>query len=109
MMSSGRSGLPSGYNFSLSSASFYTYASDSIAMHRFQIVAFGSVAFVIAIIGINQSIFSGFASLNAIAAGWLILAMVDILWVLYFTSEKDSLSLYLFKSLGTGGLTPPSR
>ena len=74
-------------------------------MHRFQIVAFGSVAFVFAIIGINQSIFSGFAFLNA----WPILAMVDILWVLYFTSEKDSLSLYLFKSLGTGGLTPRSR
>ena len=87
----------------------YTLASDSIAMHRFQIVAFGSVAIVFAVIGVNQSIFSGFASLDAIAAGWLILAMVDILWVLYFTSEEDSLSLYLFNSLGTGGLTPPSR
>lgn len=87
----------------------YTLASDSIAMHRFQIVAFGSVAVVFAVIGVNQSIFSNFASLDAIAAGWLILAMVDILWVLYFTSEEDSLSLYLFNSLGTGGLTPPSR
>ena len=87
----------------------YTLASDSIAMHRFQIVAFGSVAIVFAVIGVNQSIFSNFASLDAIAAGWLIIAMVDILWVLYFTSEEDSLSLYLFNSLGTGGLTPPSR
>lgn len=87
----------------------YTLASDSIAMHRFQIVAFGSVAIVFAVIGVNQSIFSNFASLDALAAGWLILAMVDILWVLYFTSEEDSLALYLFNSLGTGGLTPPSR
>jgi SHO1 osmosensor len=87
----------------------YTLASDSISMHRFQIVAFGSVAIVFAVIGVNQSIFSSFASLDALAAGWLILAMVDILWVLYFTSEEDSLSLYLFNSLGTGGLTPPSR
>jgi hypothetical protein len=78
-------------------------------MYRFQIVAFGSVAIVFAVIGVNQSIFSGVSSLNAIAAGWLILAMVDILWVLYFTSEEDSLSLYLFNSLGTGGLSPPSR
>ncbi len=78
-------------------------------MHRFQIVAFGSVAIVFAVIGVNQSIFSGLSSLDAIAAGWLILAMVDILWVLYFTSEEDSLALYLFNSLGTGGLTPPSR
>lgn len=87
----------------------YTLASDSIAMHRFQIVAFGSVAIVFAVIGVNQSIFSNVSSLDAVAAGWLILAMVDILWVLYFTSEEDSLSLYLFNSLGTGGLTPPSR
>ena len=87
----------------------YTLASDSIAMYRFQIVAFGSVAIVFAVIGVNQSIFTGVSSLSAIAAGWLLLAMVDILWVLYFTSEEDSLSLYLFNSLGTGGLTPPSR
>jgi SHO1 osmosensor len=78
-------------------------------MYRFQIVAFGSVAIVFAVIGVNQSIFTGISSLDAIAAGWLILAMVDILWVLYFTSEEDSLSLYVFNSLGTGGLTPPSR
>ena len=43
------------------------------------------------------------------AAGWLILAIVDILWVLYFTSEEDSLVLHIFNSLGTGGLSPPSR
>lgn len=43
------------------------------------------------------------------AAGWLILSVVDILWVLYFTSEEDSLTLHIFNSLGTGGLTPPSR
>jgi SHO1 osmosensor len=87
----------------------YTLASDSIAMHRLQIVTFGSVAIVFAVIGVNDSIFSNSAPLDAIAAGWLVLAMVDILWVLYFTSEEDSLSLYLFNSLGTGGLTPPSR
>ncbi|KAI0248344.1 hypothetical protein BJV78DRAFT_1284863 [Lactifluus subvellereus] len=87
----------------------YTLASDSIAMHRLQIVTFGSVAIVFAVNGVNDHIFSHSASLDAIAAGWLILAIVDILWVLYFTSEEDSLSLYLFNSLGTGGLTPPSR
>jgi SHO1 osmosensor len=57
----------------------YTLASDTIAMHRFQIVAFGSFVIVFAVIGVNQSIFSNLASLNALAAGWLILAIVDIL------------------------------
>ncbi|KAI0727860.1 hypothetical protein C8Q72DRAFT_429439 [Fomitopsis betulina] len=87
----------------------HTLASDSIAMHRFQISTFGAVAIVFAVIGVNQGIFSGSASLDAMAAGWLILAIVDILWVLYFTSEEDSLMLHIFNSMGTGGLTPPSR
>jgi len=87
----------------------YTLATDSIAMNRFQISTFGSVAIVFAVIGVNQTIFSGVASLDAVAAGWLILSIVDILWVLYFTSEEDSLALYIFNSMGTGGLTPPSR
>ncbi|KAI0330624.1 hypothetical protein GY45DRAFT_1250515 [Cubamyces sp. BRFM 1775] len=87
----------------------HTLATDSIAMHRFQIATFGAVAIVFAVNGVNQGIFSGFASLDAMAAGWLILSMVNILWVLYFTSEEDSLLFHVFNSLGTGGLTPPSR
>ena len=78
-------------------------------MHRLQIVTFGAVAIVFAVIGVDKTIYSHAASLDAIAAAWLILAMVDILWVLYFTSEEDSLSLYIFNSMGTGGLSPPSR
>jgi SHO1 osmosensor len=87
----------------------YTLASDSIAMHRFQISIFGAVAIVFAVMGVDQGIFSGVASLDAMAAGWLILAVIDILWVLYFTSEEDSLTLHIFNSMGTGGLTPPRR
>lgn len=78
-------------------------------MHRFQISTFGSVAIVFAVIGVNQGIYSGVGPLSAMSAGWLILAIVDILWVLYFTSEEDSLALHVFNSMGTGGLTPPSR
>ncbi|OAX40895.1 hypothetical protein K503DRAFT_713736 [Rhizopogon vinicolor AM-OR11-026] len=87
----------------------HTLASDSIAMHRFQISVFGAIAIVFAVISVNNSIFTGLAALDAMAAGWLILAIVDILWVIYFTSEEDSLAYYLFNSMGTGGLTPPSR
>lgn len=86
-----------------------TLASDSIAMHRFQLSTFGAVLIVLAVIGVNQNIYGPFGAMEAVGAGWLILAMVDILWVLYFTSEEDSLALHMFNSLGTGGLTPPSR
>ncbi|KAJ4485690.1 hypothetical protein J3R30DRAFT_3282138 [Lentinula aciculospora] len=87
----------------------YTLASDSIAMHRFQISVFGAVAIVFAVNGVQAGIFTGIGSLDAMSVGWLILAMVDIVWVLYFTSEEDSLALHIFNSMGTGGLTPPSR
>ncbi|KAG6811573.1 hypothetical protein H0H92_006822 [Tricholoma furcatifolium] len=87
----------------------YTLASDSISMHRFQISIFGAIAIVFAVMGVNQGIFTNVGSLDAMAAGWLILSIVNILWVLYFTSEEDSLTLHVFNSLGTGGLTPPSR
>jgi len=87
----------------------HTLATDSIAMHRFQISVFGSIAIVFAVMGVNQGIYSSSASLDAMAAGWFILAMVNIVWTLYFTSEEDSLMFHVFNSLGTGGLTPPSR
>lgn len=78
-------------------------------MHRLQISVFGAVAIVFAVQGVNIGIFTSRPALDAMAAGWLILAIVDIIWVLYFTSEEDSLVLYFFNLLGTGGLTPPSR
>ncbi|KAG5639559.1 hypothetical protein H0H81_012230 [Sphagnurus paluster] len=87
----------------------YTLASDSISMHRFQISVFGAIAIVFSVLGVNQGIFSDASALDAMGAGWLILAIVNILWVLYFTSEEDSLALHIFNSMGTGGLTPPSR
>ena len=87
----------------------YTLASDSIAMHRLQISVFGAIAIVFAVDGANNGLFASVGSLQAMGAGWLVLSMVDILWVLYFTSEDDSLALHIFNSFGTGGLTPPSR
>jgi SHO1 osmosensor len=87
----------------------YTLASDAIAMHRFQIATFGAVAIVFSVNGVNQGIFSGSASLDAMGAGWFILACVNILWTLFFTAEEDSLMFHFFNSFGTGGLTPPSR
>jgi len=87
----------------------YTLATDSISMHRFQISIFGAIAIVFAVEGVTLGLFAPNGAMNAMGAGWFILTLVDILWVLYFTSEEDSLSLYIFNMLGTGGLTPPSR
>ncbi|KAF8665384.1 hypothetical protein AX16_000403 [Volvariella volvacea WC 439] len=87
----------------------YTLASNSMAMHRLQITTFGAIAVVYAVQGTNAGIYSNAGPLNAMSAGWLILSIVDIIWLLYFTSDEDSLTFHIFNSMGTGGLTPPSR
>jgi len=76
-------------------------------MHRFQISVFGAVAIVFSVNGVQFN--NSDAAVKAMSAGWLILAIVNILWVLYFTSEEDSLAFHMFNSMGNGGLTPPSR
>ncbi|KDQ15708.1 hypothetical protein BOTBODRAFT_173783 [Botryobasidium botryosum FD-172 SS1] len=87
----------------------YTLASDSIGMHRVQISIFAAVALVFAVEGVNAGIFNTHPALQLMAVGWLLLAVVDIIWILYFTSEEDSLMYDLFSRLGTGSFTPPSR
>lgn len=87
----------------------YTLASDSIAMHRFQISVFGAIAIVFSVNGVQAGIFANRGSLIAMGVGWLLLSMVNIVWVIYFTSEEDSLVFYILNSMGNGGLTPPSR
>jgi SHO1 osmosensor len=78
-------------------------------MHRMQISVFGGVALVFAVEGTNTGIFAVDSRLIAMGAGWFILTIVDIIWLLYFTSEEDSRIFYIFNLFGTGGLTPPSR
>jgi len=43
-----------------------------------KISVFGAICIVFAIFGVHQGIFSSARSLNAMGAGWLILAMVDV-------------------------------
>ena len=50
-------------------------------------------------------------SVQSYGAGWLLLTIVNIIWLLYFTSEEDSLIFHIINRAGggTGGLTAPSR
>ncbi|KAJ7082431.1 hypothetical protein B0H15DRAFT_441566 [Mycena belliarum] len=88
-----------------------TIATDSLATNRLQLATFGAIALIFAVQGVQLGIMDGAArpALVAMGAGSLVLAVVDIMWVLYFTSEEDSLALHLFSRLGTGGLTPAHR
>ena len=68
----------------------HTLATDSLAMNRFQISVFGAVAIVFSVIGVDRTIFTSRPALDAVAAGWLILAIVD--------DKSASLSLFLLDS-----------
>lgn len=88
----------------------HTLASDSIGMHRLQISVFGAIGVVYAVQGADAGLYADQPARQAMGAGWLLLAFVNILWTLYFSAEEDSLMLHTFNSLGPGaGLSPASR
>ncbi|KAJ7728572.1 hypothetical protein DFH07DRAFT_221737 [Mycena maculata] len=66
------------------------FASGSVAAFRLQVSTFGTMAAVFAVIGVDMSIFADEAARGAMAAGWLVLAVIDILWVLYFSAEPGT-------------------
>lgn len=80
-----------------------TLASDSIGLVRLQISAWTIVALVFSVIGINAGIYSDVGSLKAMAAGYFILTIVNVIWLFFFTAEEDSPVFNLFYSIGGGG------
>ncbi|KAJ7352069.1 hypothetical protein DFH08DRAFT_913141 [Mycena albidolilacea] len=87
----------------------FVVATDSVQMARLQIAVFSGMATLYAVRGTDLGVFSSETALRPMGAGYMVLAIIDILWVLYFTSEADSLALHLINRLGTGGLAPPTR
>lgn len=51
---------------------------ETFADHKFQISVFGAVAIVFSVFGVNEGIFTTIGSLDAMAAGWLVLAIVNV-------------------------------
>ncbi|KAJ7577247.1 hypothetical protein C8J56DRAFT_971393 [Mycena floridula] len=62
----------------------------SIASYRSQIALFSAMAAVLAIIGLDRHIFSKDMTRYMMAMGWVVVAIIDIVWMLYFSSEKES-------------------
>ncbi|KAJ7055731.1 hypothetical protein C8F01DRAFT_993822 [Mycena amicta] len=78
-------------------------ATDSVPAMRLQLSVFGAIAIVFSVQGVEAGIFAPQPALTAMGAGYILCAFVDILWVLYFTSEEDSLAMYLFNRMTKGG------
>ena len=55
-----------------------------------QISIFAGLATVFAVMGADQNIYASSSAQKAIGVGWLITALIDLLWIIYFTSPPDS-------------------
>ncbi|KAF8877317.1 hypothetical protein CPB84DRAFT_1852708 [Gymnopilus junonius] len=77
----------------------YTTADD---LYGTQIALLATLACVFAVIGVDGNIYSGIASQQAAGAGWLLVAMTDLLWILYFTSPVDAPFARVARGVGRG-------
>ncbi|TFK34192.1 hypothetical protein BDQ12DRAFT_690068 [Crucibulum laeve] len=66
---------------------------DSSHTHRIQLVIFAAMAVVFGVNGVDRNIFSGQRAQQALAAGWLISSIINVLWILHLTSEPSSFVL----------------
>ncbi|KAJ3741451.1 hypothetical protein DFH05DRAFT_1506175 [Lentinula detonsa] len=74
----------------------YGLYTNSIHILRLQIAVFASMSVVLGALGIDSNVFSNVGSRDAIAAAWIILSIVDLLWILVLSSERDSPVLQVF-------------
>ncbi|RDB14643.1 High osmolarity signaling protein SHO1 [Hypsizygus marmoreus] len=74
---------------------------NTLPLYQHTLSTFTSIAIVFAVIGVDRNIYSpSSSSQKALAAGWLITAIVDILWVLYFTVDSNSFIRRIFDTIG---------
>ena len=86
----------------------FSLESDTIHTYRNTFATFSSIVVVFAVIGVDRNIYFPLdRAERALSAGWLITAMVDLLWVGYFTLEADSEVLKFVDQFGggQGGIT----
>ncbi|KAL7414750.1 hypothetical protein BDY24DRAFT_384447 [Mrakia frigida] len=93
--------------FGVMAGFFIGIATDSLPLYQLQLCTFGAVALVFAVQGANN-VFGIIKAQQAAGAGWLILAIVDVVWLLFLTSEKPTLLSHLLNSFSHATLTHPS-
>ncbi|KGB78535.1 high osmolarity signaling protein SHO1 [Cryptococcus deuterogattii 99/473] len=87
---------------------FLAISSDDLALHRFQLSIFLAIATALAVGGV-EFIFQTPGAYIAIGVGWLLLTMVNLVWIVYLTSEEDTFLYNVLNSGGNGGLSGHNR
>ncbi|KAK3952705.1 hypothetical protein QBC32DRAFT_136022 [Pseudoneurospora amorphoporcata] len=78
------------FNFFLILGIFFVIASDSAQTYHVAVVGYLAVGLVGSTSSINNLIYSGVASMEATAAGYILLSMVTIIWIFYFGSAPSA-------------------
>ncbi|KAF5391230.1 hypothetical protein D9757_003030 [Collybiopsis confluens] len=88
----------------------YALFSNSVHSLRLQIVVFSAMSVVLAALGIDKNIFSGQKSRDSIAAAWIILVIIDLLWILVLSpADQNSPMLRVFTKEARIRLSSDSR
>lgn len=86
----------------LIAAALWVLATGSLGAHRFQIAVLLAVATVFAILATDGSIYAQFinspSASRAMGAGWLLLSIVNLFWLLFFTASEDTYFYHLVGS-----------
>lgn len=88
---------------------FLILAYGALEVYRFQLTAFLSIAVVFSVLGTNQGIYGNTSYVTAIGAGWLLLAMINILWLLFITADDETRLAVVFSSYASDPSTGRSR
>jgi len=66
---------------------FEVVISGNVLAYAIQISIFAGLATVFAVLGVDQHIYAPENAQKGTGAGWLITAIIDLLWIIYFTSH----------------------
>nr|UUJ34938.1 osmotic regulation [Ustilago esculenta] len=88
-------------------AKYLCVMSDSLAMAHLQLTTFTAIALVFSVIGVNSGIYSNNSAEEAVAAGWFLITLTNIVWLFFLTTDDDS-PFYSIVNIANHGITPPA-
>lgn len=80
---------------------------DMTIAYGLQISIFATLATVFAVIGVDQNIYLSQPAAKAVGAGWLLTAIVNLIWIIYFTSPPESPFLRVADIINAPGPSRP--
>ncbi|KAJ3568356.1 hypothetical protein NP233_g5769 [Leucocoprinus birnbaumii] len=82
-----------------------SWTNDTLFQYGIALAIFAALAASYGAQGVHLNLFHGSSAQQALAAGWIITCIVDVLWILIISSEPSS---YIYRFVATNGRTQDS-